>query len=122
MDLLPSDKQKKANLWVSRTTSLGALLGFFIGHLNLQYIPGIRLLGDSQLQDLSALVAIGLVFWHLLVSLCIQERQLLPRNNTGRTTNRSPRHLVQQILYYIRVYTVELPRRIKMIVSPSISK
>lgn len=122
MDLLPSDKQEKANLWVSRTTSLGALLGFFIGHLNLQYIPGIRLLGDSQLQDLSALVAIGLVFWHLLVSLCIQERQLLPRNNTGRTTNRSPRHLVQQILYYIRVYTVELPRRIKMIVSPSISK
>jgi hypothetical protein len=94
-------------------TSLGALLGFFVGHLDLQSLPGLHLLGN-QFQDLSAIVSIGLIFLHILVSLCIQERRLIVDENT---VTRAPRLSITQIIRFIRTYTMGLPRRIKIIVS-----
>jgi hypothetical protein len=94
-------------------TSLGALVGFFVGHLDLQSLPGLHLLGN-QFQDLSAIVSTGLIFLHIFVSLCIQERRLVVDENTVTT---APRLSITQIIRFIRTYTMGLPRRIKTIVS-----
>lgn len=113
VDLLSSDEQETANLWICRMTSLGALLGFFVGHLDLQSLPGLRLLGN-QFQDLSAIVSIGLIFLHIFVSLCIQERRLAVVENTVTTV---PGRSIKQTIHFIRTYTLGLPQRIRMIVS-----
>jgi hypothetical protein len=93
-------------------TTLGALLGVFVGHLDLQSLPGLRLLGN-QFQDLSAVVSIGLIFLHSFVSLCIQERRLVVDENTVTTV---PGRSIKQIIRLIRMYTLGLPRRIRIIV------
>ena len=82
VDMLPLESQQVANLWISRTTSLGALFGFFIGHLDLLSIPGLRVLGGTQLQILSAIISIGLLLFHGLVALCVQEQRLVKTSVT----------------------------------------
>lgn len=77
MDTLPTESQEEANLWTSRAVGLGALTGFFVGHLDLGSIPILNLLGKTQLQILSALVAITLLGFHSFVSSIVTERVLL---------------------------------------------
>jgi solute carrier family 45 protein 1/2/4 len=77
VDILPRMVQQAANLWICRTTSFGSLIGFFIGHLKLGDLPIIKALGRTQLQILSALVSIGLISFHLIVSGLVKEKVLI---------------------------------------------
>jgi solute carrier family 45, member 1/2/4 len=77
VDILPRMVQQAANLWICRTTSFGSLIGFFIGHLKLGDLPIIKALGRTQLQILSALVSIGLISFHLIVSGLVKEKVLV---------------------------------------------
>lgn len=128
VDMLPLESQQVANLWISRATSLGALLGFFIGHLDLLSIPGLRALGGTQLQILSAIISIGLLFFHGLVALSVQEQHLVKMSVTTISITeahdvilRDPKDTfiwsVKAVKSIVAEYTLKLPLRIQKIVS-----
>ncbi|PVG04581.1 hypothetical protein CPB86DRAFT_746447 [Serendipita vermifera] len=113
VDILPQMVQQSANLWICRMTSFGSLIGFFIGHLKLGDLPIIGTLGRTQLQILSALVAIGLVSLQFIVSGLVKEKVLI--KDAARAINATRNRTFKAMAGFIRQYTKDLPARIKNI-------
>ncbi|CCA68193.1 related to general alpha-glucoside permease [Serendipita indica DSM 11827] len=113
VDTLAKSEQEEANMWISRMTGLGALGGFFVGHLHLTSLPLIRNLGETQLQVLSALVAVLLISFHLGTCLLVRERVLVRRDESR--THLSLDKYVKSAMTFVRKHTVHLPLQIKRV-------
>ncbi|MCJ1349298.1 hypothetical protein MMC31_007534 [Peltigera leucophlebia] len=76
IDTLPIPKQQLGSAWASRMISIGSLLGYIAGTVNLVKIFG-NLLGDSQFKQLTAIAALTMNLTVLVTSYAVEERVLI---------------------------------------------
>ncbi|TIA99614.1 hypothetical protein E3P94_02170 [Wallemia ichthyophaga] len=80
VDTLPSFEQEGANAWASRMIGVGSCIGYFIGNIDLTRY--LSILGDTQLEILSSLVAFFVVVTHFLTCFSVSERILVRDQGT----------------------------------------
>ncbi|KAK0500043.1 major facilitator superfamily domain-containing protein [Armillaria luteobubalina] len=110
VDTLPASQQPAANAWAAAMFSLGSVIGFFIGNLDLPSL--LPFLGHAELEVFSIIVSFLLLAGHVSMALLVKEKVLL----TTASSPKSPliRTFIQQfktIVTNIRT----LPRLIKQI-------
>ncbi|KAK4101716.1 hypothetical protein N658DRAFT_448877 [Parathielavia hyrcaniae] len=88
VDTLPIQKQQTGAAWSSRMNSLGHIIGYAMGALDLVQLFGPRL-GDSQFKQLTIIAALGMLLTSSVTCWAVTERVLLsvrhdPRRAQGR--------------------------------------
>ncbi|KAK4143261.1 general alpha-glucoside permease [Dichotomopilus funicola] len=88
VDTLPIHKQQTGAAWGSRMNSLGHIIGYAMGALDLVQIFGPRL-GDSQFKQLTVVAALGMLLTSAITCWAVTERVLIsvrhdPRRAQGR--------------------------------------
>lgn len=87
LDMLPAEQQAAGNAWVARICSIGSILGFFVGDLDLPnsfpfswlafaITAGSKTPSEPQVRCLSLITASFMVFTHLVVIWAAVERRL----------------------------------------------
>lgn len=71
IDMLPKDRQKAANAWGGRMTSVGHLLSYYLGSLNLEGIFGTQLKGICTVSAVALFSCVG------ITCLSVTERVLV---------------------------------------------
>ncbi|VDC04314.1 unnamed protein product [Peniophora sp. CBMAI 1063] len=75
VDTLPSEKQPIGSAWAARMMGIGSVVGFLIGGLDMPAM--FPIFGSTEIEVISALSAISLVFTHAITCYCTKERVLL---------------------------------------------
>ncbi|KAG2007431.1 sucrose transporter [Coprinopsis cinerea AmutBmut pab1-1] len=75
VDTLPTSKQAPGNAWAAKMLGVGAVVGFFVGKLELT--KAFPYLGRTQLEVLSVIVSFFLFTTHSITALFVKERVLL---------------------------------------------
>ncbi|KAK3301144.1 uncharacterized protein B0H64DRAFT_32119 [Chaetomium fimeti] len=88
VDTLPIHKQQTGAAWSSRMNSLGHVIGYAMGALDLVQIFGPRL-GDTQFKQLTVIAALGMLLTSGITCWAVSERILVsvrhdPRRAQGR--------------------------------------
>ncbi|KAK4128226.1 hypothetical protein N657DRAFT_8694 [Parathielavia appendiculata] len=88
VDTLPIQKQQTGAAWSSRMNSLGHIIGYAMGALDLVQLFGPRL-GDSQFKQLTVIAALGMLLTSAITCWAVTERVLIsvrhdPRRAQGR--------------------------------------
>ncbi|KAH6845209.1 major facilitator superfamily domain-containing protein [Chaetomium sp. MPI-CAGE-AT-0009] len=88
VDTLPIHKQQTGAAWSSRMNSLGHIIGYAMGALDLVQIFGPRL-GDTQFKQLTVIAALGMLLTSGITCWAVTERILVsvrhdPRRAQGR--------------------------------------
>ncbi|KAL2132296.1 hypothetical protein VTI74DRAFT_3983 [Chaetomium olivicolor] len=88
VDTLPIQKQQTGAAWASRMNSLGHIIGYAMGAIDLVQLFGPRL-GDSQFKQLTIIAAIGMLLTSAITCWAVTERVLIsvrhdPRRAQGR--------------------------------------
>ncbi|KAK4250838.1 general alpha-glucoside permease [Corynascus novoguineensis] len=88
VDTLPIHKQQTGAAWSSRMNSLGHIIGYAMGALDLVKIFGPRL-GDTQFKQLTVIAALGMLLTSFITCWAVSERILVsvrhdPRRAQGR--------------------------------------
>ncbi|KAL2154171.1 hypothetical protein VTH82DRAFT_2847 [Thermothelomyces myriococcoides] len=88
VDTLPIHKQQAGAAWASRMNSLGHIIGYAMGALDLVQIFGPRL-GDTQFKQLTVIAALGILLTSSITCWAVTERVLVsvrrdPRRAQGR--------------------------------------
>ncbi|KAJ7165691.1 major facilitator superfamily domain-containing protein [Mycena crocata] len=74
VDTLPVTRQASGNAWAARMLGIGSIIGFFVGNLDLpSFLP---IFGSSELQGLSVIVSVLLLFGHLITAVMVKESVL----------------------------------------------
>ncbi|GAA96644.1 uncharacterized protein L969DRAFT_54596 [Mixia osmundae IAM 14324] len=84
VDTLPAQHQQEANVYAAAMFGVGAVIGFFVGNIDL--VKLLPLFGSSQLQILSILASFFLIVAHCITAFAVSERVLLqdaPGTQTG---------------------------------------
>ncbi|KAK3906861.1 general alpha-glucoside permease [Staphylotrichum tortipilum] len=76
VDTLPIQKQQTGAAWASRMNSLGHIIGYAMGAIDLVQIFGPRL-GDSQFKQLTVIAAIGMLLTSAVTCWAVTERVLV---------------------------------------------
>ncbi|KAJ7050399.1 major facilitator superfamily domain-containing protein [Mycena amicta] len=102
VDTLPPSMQASANAWAARMLGVGGILGFFVGNLDLPtYLP---LLGSTELQVLSVMVAGLLLFAHLTTAMLVKEKTLIrPPDHAQPSLYRELRQLFSSMFSLPRI-------------------
>lgn len=108
VDTLPIPKQQAGSAWASRMVSVGHLLGYVIGTIDLVKVFGTSF-GDTQFKKLTLLAALGLVFAIGVTSWAVTERVLVSGKDFSSTDG--PIQIIRQIFQS----TMSLPPRIQAI-------
>jgi solute carrier family 45 protein 1/2/4 len=109
VDTLPIPKQQAGSAWASRMASIGHLIGYAVGTIDLIKVFGTAM-GDTQFKKLILVAAFGLVFSVAVTSWAVTERVL---TSSGRESDSSGGFV--QIIRRIFRATMDLPPRIKAI-------
>lgn len=123
VDTLPPSRQASGNAWAARMLGVGSVVGFFMlallsyhisyAHVLLIYSGNINLprilpfLGKTQLEVLSVVVSLLLLFGHMTMATLVKERILC-----SKSQGKSFRQEVKDIWSNMRT----LPRVIRQIV------
>ncbi|EIW74070.1 MFS general substrate transporter [Coniophora puteana RWD-64-598 SS2] len=75
VDTLPTSDQPGGNAWAARMLAVGSVAGFYIGNIDLTRI--FPILGDEELEVLTALAAILLLATQAITCFCTKERVLV---------------------------------------------
>ncbi|SJL10049.1 uncharacterized protein ARMOST_13431 [Armillaria ostoyae] len=75
VDTLPASQQPAANAWAAAMFSLGSVIGFFIGNLDLPSL--LPFLGHAELEVFSIIVSVLLLAGHISMALLVKEKVLL---------------------------------------------
>ncbi|PBL03151.1 MFS general substrate transporter [Armillaria gallica] len=75
VDTLPASQQPAANAWAAAMFSLGSVIGFFIGNLDLPSL--LPFLGHAELEVFSIIVSFLLLAGHVSMALLVKEKVLL---------------------------------------------
>jgi solute carrier family 45 protein 1/2/4 len=108
VDTLPIPKQQMGSAWASRMVSVGHLLSYIIGTIDLVGVFGTSF-GDTQFKKLTLLAAMGLVFAVGISSWAVTERVLISGKETEAKDG--PVQIIRQIFQS----TMTLPPRIQAI-------
>ncbi|KAL1302556.1 hypothetical protein AAFC00_002938 [Neodothiora populina] len=109
VDSLPASKQQLGSAWASRMASIGHLIGYGIGAVNLSAIFGTTL-GSTQFKQLCVIAALALIAAVGVTSWAVHERVLVHNGED----NEQPNGLVST-LSQIYQTTRNLPARIQAI-------
>ncbi|KAJ4407809.1 hypothetical protein N0V85_004321 [Neurospora sp. IMI 360204] len=109
VDTLPIQKQQSGAAWASRMGSLGHIIGYGMGAIDLLRLFGTSL-GDTQFKQLTVIAALGMLVTSSVTCWAVTERVLVtvrpdPRRHSGRFK------VVRQIVSTL----VTLPPRIRAI-------
>ncbi|KAK4154642.1 general alpha-glucoside permease [Chaetomidium leptoderma] len=107
VDTLPIQKQQTGAAWSSRMNSLGHIIGYAMGAIDLVQIFGPRL-GDSQFKQLTIIAALGMLLTSAITCWAVTERILISVRHDPRRAQGSFK-VVRQI--YSTLLT--LPPRIR---------
>lgn len=80
IDVTPPDLQPAANAWASRMFGIGAVLGYYVGGIDLVYFTG-GYLGGEQLKVLTFFTAILMCACHAVTVFFVKERVLISRED-----------------------------------------
>ncbi|KAL1843040.1 hypothetical protein VTJ49DRAFT_3354 [Mycothermus thermophilus] len=88
VDTLPIQKQQLGAAWSSRMNSLGHIIGYAMGAIDLVHLFGPRL-GDTQFKQLTVIAALGMLLTSGITCWAVTERVLVearhdPRRAQGR--------------------------------------
>ncbi|KAK0730506.1 major facilitator superfamily domain-containing protein [Lasiosphaeris hirsuta] len=88
VDTLPIQKQQTGAAWTSRMGSLGHIIGYAMGAIDLIQVFGPRL-GDTQFKQLTVIAAMGMLLTAAVTCWAVTERVLIsarhdPRRAQGR--------------------------------------
>ncbi|KAK3362771.1 major facilitator superfamily domain-containing protein [Lasiosphaeria hispida] len=88
VDTLPIQKQQTGAAWTSRMGSLGHIIGYAMGAIDLIQVFGPRL-GDTQFKQLTVIAAMGMLLTAAITCWAVTERVLIsarhdPRRAQGR--------------------------------------
>ncbi|KAL2269946.1 hypothetical protein VTJ83DRAFT_2130 [Remersonia thermophila] len=88
VDTLPIQKQQLGAAWLSRMNSLGHIIGYVMGAIDLVQLFGPRL-GDTQFKQLTVIAAMGMLLTSGITCWAVTERVLVearrdPRRSQGR--------------------------------------
>ncbi|KAH8676829.1 major facilitator superfamily domain-containing protein [Tricladium varicosporioides] len=108
VDTLPIPKQQSGSAWASRMVSVGHLIGYIAGTIDLVAIFGTSM-GDTQFKKLTIVAALGLIVAVGVTSWAVTERVLI--SSKASTSPDSPLKIISQIF---RTAT-SLPPRIQAI-------
>lgn len=110
VDTLAASQQPAANAWAAAMFSLGSVIGFFIGNLDLPSL--LPFLGHAELEVFSIIVSFLLLAGHVSMALLIKEKVLL-------TTTSGPKGpLIRTFIQQFKTIVTNirtLPRVIKQI-------
>ncbi|KAK3397743.1 hypothetical protein B0T20DRAFT_230342 [Sordaria brevicollis] len=109
VDTLPIQKQQSGAAWASRMGSLGHIIGYGMGAVDLLQLFGTSL-GDTQFKQLTVIAALGMIVTSSVTCWAVTERVLVtvrpdPRRHSGRFK------VVRQIVSTL----ITLPPRIRAI-------
>ncbi|KAL0474226.1 hypothetical protein QR685DRAFT_430849 [Neurospora intermedia] len=109
VDTLPIQKQQSGAAWASRMGSLGHIIGYGMGAIDLLQLFGTSL-GDTQFKQLTVIAALGMLVTSSVTCWAVTERVLVtvrpdPRRQSGRFK------VVRQIVSTL----ITLPPRIRAI-------
>ncbi|KAK1778809.1 hypothetical protein QBC45DRAFT_413009 [Copromyces sp. CBS 386.78] len=109
VDTLPIQKQQSGAAWASRMGSLGHIIGYGMGAIDLLGLFGTSL-GDTQFKQLTVIAALGMLVTSSVTCWAVTERVLVtvrpdPRRHSGRFK------VVRQIVSTL----ITLPPRIRAI-------
>ncbi|GAB1311129.1 Sucrose transporter [Madurella fahalii] len=76
VDTLPIQKQQTGAAWLSRMNSLGHIIGYAMGAVDLVQLFGPRL-GDSQFKQLTIIAALGMLITSSITCWAVTERVLV---------------------------------------------
>ncbi|KAH8591380.1 sucrose transporter [Bisporella sp. PMI_857] len=107
-DTLPISKQQAGSAWASRMVSIGHLVGYIVGTVDLVKIFGTSL-GDTQFKKLILVAAFAINFAVGVTCWAVTERVLVPGKESGE------RRGTIQIVRDIFKTTMSLPPRIQAI-------
>ncbi|KAL3419030.1 General alpha-glucoside permease 2 [Phlyctema vagabunda] len=108
VDSLPIPKQQAGSAWASRMASVGHLIGYIIGTMDLVRIFGTSM-GDTQFKKLTLVAAFGLLFAVGITSWAVTERVLISNKGSEREAGGI------KIITKIFKATMQLPPRIQAI-------
>ncbi|KAH8675684.1 sucrose transporter [Xylariales sp. PMI_506] len=88
VDVLPISKQQAGAAWNGRMSSMGQVIGYLAGAVDLSTLFG-NFMGDTQFKKLTVIAASSIVFSSLVTSWAVTERVLVairhdPRQNEGK--------------------------------------
>ncbi|TCD69764.1 hypothetical protein EIP91_006300 [Steccherinum ochraceum] len=106
VDTLPTSKQADGNAWAARMLGLGSVAGYFIGNVDMTKV--LPFLGNTELEVLSIVGALGLIMWHGVTAFCVKERVVVAGKKAEKSFGRELKEI------YINART--LPPVIKQIV------
>ncbi|KAK4648682.1 uncharacterized protein QC761_112360 [Podospora bellae-mahoneyi] len=86
VDTLPISKQQTGAAWASRMGSLGHIIGYAMGAINLVGIFGPTL-GDTQFKQLTVIAALGMLTTAFITCWAVTERILLSVRHDPRQTD-----------------------------------
>ncbi|KAF5352299.1 hypothetical protein D9758_011927 [Tetrapyrgos nigripes] len=110
VDTLPASMQSAGTAWAARMGGVGAVVGFFVGNLNLPSL--LPILGSSELQIISILASLILLGTQLVTAGMVNERVLLKGpSGPGGSSSKS----FTQELKEIFTNLFNLPRTIRQI-------
>ncbi|KAH7929288.1 MFS general substrate transporter [Leucogyrophana mollusca] len=133
VDTLPPSEQPSGNAWAARMLAIGSVAGFFVGNVDLPRI--FPIFGSAQLEVLTVIASLLLLFTHSLTSTFVKERVLVASSASGKgfrqeiraiweTLFRLPKVIRQiciiqffawlawfPVLFYTTVYIGELHKR-----------
>jgi len=113
VDTLPPDVQASGHAWAARMQGFGAVIGFFVGSIPLPAI--FPILGTTELEVLSFIVSLLLLFGHIIMAVCVKERVLL-RDDDQRYPTKRPNAFIREVREIWSNF-VTIPPVIRQIVS-----
>lgn len=110
VDTLPIAKQQSGAAWAGRMGSLGHIVGYGMGAVDLPGTFGTRL-GATQFQQLTLIAALGILSTSVVTCWAVTERVLIsPASSSSSTSVSSER---AKVLRRIWSTTLDLPPRIQ---------
>jgi len=76
VDTLPISQQQDGSAWATRLSTVGHLVGYFIGSIDMVAVFG-TFLGDTQFKKMCVIAALGLLFAVGVTCWAVSERVLL---------------------------------------------
>ncbi|PNP41426.1 hypothetical protein TGAMA5MH_06753 [Trichoderma gamsii] len=117
VDTLPIEKQQAGAAWGSRMNSIGHMIGYGAGSIDLVSLFGPRL-GDSQFKQLTVIAAMAILSSTSVTCWAVTERVLKPishHHDSHPLTKKLPDEGPLKVFHQIRSTLLTLPPRVQAI-------
>ncbi|EHK50020.1 uncharacterized protein TrAtP1_007896 [Trichoderma atroviride] len=116
VDTLPLEKQQTGAAWGSRMNSIGHMIGYGAGSIDLVRLFGPRL-GDTQFKQLAVIASMAILGTTSVTCYAVTERVLRPSHHESHSLSakKLPSEGPLKVLHQIRSTLLTLPPRVQAI-------